>query len=428
MKAQLTNISPRVGLACDVHRQGKTSIRSGFGTFYDFVPAGFFSGLNSMPPFKTRVTLFNVKIDDPFADFPGGNPFPYFGGPDATFPLANYGILNPDTKNQSVVQWNLSVQRQLGTNWLVSASYLGANSTHLWALRSMNSAVFLGLGPCTLNGVQYAVCSTTANTDQRRALTLENPQVGKNFSFLQAVDDGGTGSYNGLVLSAQRRASRGITLNVNYTWSHCIGDRTENIALGGTGDGSFTNPENRRFDRGNCTTSATDRRHIFNVSGVAETPGFSNRTLRAVGSGWRLSPIIRVLSGSHLTITSGVDGALTAVAGQRVNQILPNVYGDKSVARYLNPAAFAQPTAGTLGNSGMGSILGPSTWQFDAAISRAFRLGELKRLEFRAEAFNVTNSFRMDDPQTAFNSPSTFGQVRSAKDPRIMQFALKYVF
>src|SRR5207244_12746886 len=139
-------------------------------------------------------------------------------------------------------------------------------------------------------------------------------------------------------------------------------------------------------------------------------------------------PSVWVWSGNQRTIASGVAAALTAVAGQRVNRILPSVYGDKSVAPYLNPAAFAQPAPGTLANLGIGRILGPDTWQFDAAISRSFGLGEMKRLEFRAEAFNVTNSFRMDDPQTAFNSTSTFGQVISSKDPRIMQFALKYVF
>jgi hypothetical protein len=82
---------------------------------------------------------------------------------------------------------------------------------------------------------------------------------------------------------------------------------------------------------------------------------------------------------------------------------------------------------GTLGNVGAGSIAGPGTWQLDAALSRTFQLGEARKLEFRAEAFNLTNAFRMEDPDTVLNS-NTFGQVISAKDPRIMQFALKYVF
>ena len=112
---------------------------------------------------------------------------------------------------------------------------------------------------------------------------------------------------------------------------------------------------------------------------------------------------------------------------QRVNQVLSDPYGDKSINNYLNPAAFELPALGTLGNMGSNSVSGPGSFQFDAALSREFRFRETQRLEFRAEAFNVTNGFRMNNPNTSLNS-NTFGQVTSAKDPRIMQFALKYFF
>ena len=115
------------------------------------------------------------------------------------------------------------------------------------------------------------------------------------------------------------------------------------------------------------------------------------------------------------------------MANQRVNQLLPNVYGNRTAQNYFNPAAFVPPELGTLGNMGIGSIAGPGTWQFDAALSRTFQLRENQKMEFRAEAFNVTNSFRMNAPTTNLNS-NTFGQVTSAQDPRIMQFALKYIF
>jgi hypothetical protein len=115
------------------------------------------------------------------------------------------------------------------------------------------------------------------------------------------------------------------------------------------------------------------------------------------------------------------------MSAQHVNQILGDPYGDKSVSNYLNPRAFAIPDRGTLGNSGLGAIAGPGSWQFDVAISRTFQFTESQKMEFRAEAFNLTNSFRMNDPVTTFNS-NTFGQITSAKEPRIMQFALKYFF
>jgi hypothetical protein len=110
-----------------------------------------------------------------------------------------------------------------------------------------------------------------------------------------------------------------------------------------------------------------------------------------------------------------------------VNQILENPYGDKTPDFYLNPRAFAQPATGTIGTIGRNSIVGPGLWQFDIAVSRTFQLREQQKLEFRADAFNVTNSFQMNNPTTNLNS-GNFGQVTSAKDPRIMQFALKYVF
>ena len=332
-----------------------------------------------------------------------------------------------DSPNTTVTHWNLSLQRQAGTDWLLSASYLGNQTAHLWGTQAINPAVFLGTGPCTLHGVQYSTCSTTANTDRRRRISLENSQLGRSFGPVNRIDTGGTASYHGLVLSAQRRAARGVTVTANYTWSHCITDWWNDTANSGNANVVYTNPDNRNFDRGNCMTGATDRRHVFNLSGVAQTPEFSNRTLRVLASGWRLSPIVKILSGSFMSVTTSTDVALTGISAQRVNQLLANPYGDKSVRNYLNPAAFTRPAAGTLGNVGRASIAGPGTWQFDAAVSRTFQFRESQRFEFRAEAFNVTNSFRMNNPQTNLNS-NTFGQVTSALDPRIMQFALKYSF
>lgn len=228
-----------------------------------------------------------------------------------------------------------------------------------------------------------------------------------------------------MILSAQRRAARGVNINGNYTWSHCIGDN----ATGGSPQNvaqTYQDLNNRRFDRGNC---AGDRRHNFNLTTVAESPAFANPTLRAIGSNWRLSVIYRYLSGSMLTVTTGLDRALSGVtANQRPSQILGDPYGDKSsLKNFLNPRAFAQPDLGALGNMGRTNIAGPGTFQFDAALSRIFRVKESQRLELRAEAFNVTNSLRPNNPTTAFNN-SNFGSITSSQDARVMQFALKYLF
>jgi Carboxypeptidase regulatory-like domain len=434
------NFSPRAGVAWDVNGDGRTSVRLSGGTFYDYPSSLFMQGLiNGSPTGTPRIISTDVSFADPWAGYPGGNPFPLGHGTglprNFQWPLfSSIDAMDYDTPNMQVAQWNLTIQKQLGTAWLASASYLGNTTTHLWSLKQTNPSVFLGLGPCTINSVQYATCSTTANRNQRRRLFLEDPKNGQLIGFVSTIDSGGKASYNGLILSLQRRAARGLTINTNYTWSRCISDPFAYSTHGGfTGQG-WTKENDRHFDRGNCTTGtgtnaggATDRRHLFNVSAVAETPQFSNRTLRIVGSGWRLSPILKIMSGGFLTVTTNQDRALTGVTSQRVDQLMLNPYGDKSVVRYLNPAAFAMSALGTIGNLGNGSILGPGNWQFDVALSRTFQVGESRRLEFRAEAFNITNSFRMNDPGTNFNS-NVFGQVTSAQDPRIMQFALKYVF
>jgi hypothetical protein len=213
-----------------------------------------------------------------------------------------------------------------------------------------------------------------------------------------------------------------VTVSGNYTWSHCIGDTPGGSVNPGTG---YTQPDNRRADTGNC---AADRRHIFNLSSVTETPQFSQPALRVVASGWKVSGIFRKSSGSFLTVTSGRDQAFTGINNQRPNQVLGDPYGDRSsLTRYLNAAAFTVPDPGKHGTVGRANIEGPGTFAFDAALSRSFQIRESQRLEFRAEAFNVTNSLRRENPATNIIQ-STFGQITQSLDPRILQFALKYVF
>ena len=164
------------------------------------------------------------------------------------------------------------------------------------------------------------------------------------------------------------------------------------------------------------------------MTAVAGMPQFANPTLRVLASGWRLSGIYKRSSGGWLTILSGQDREQSAVNNQRAQQILENPYGDRSsITNYLNPAAFTQPAIGTLGNMGPNNVEGPSTWNFDVSLSRTFQIRESQRIEARIETYNVTNSLRPGDPNTSITS-SIFGQINSSGDPRIMQFALKYIF
>jgi hypothetical protein len=435
---QWKSFSPRLGLAWDVNGDGRTSVRAAYGLFKDITPMAFQINVNNSPPYQPRITVNNAALDNPWATNPGGNPFPVSSGPNAIFPAYGvYTIQPPNLHPSQTSQWNLSIQRQVGTNWLLSASYIGSHTAHLWTMAAKNPSVFLGLGPCTLAGVQYTVCSTTANVNSRRVLSLQNAAASLAYGSVNAIDDGDTASYNALVLNVQRRLSRGVTINSNYTWSHCISDPFTTI-LGGTGTG-YTNPGNRHFDRGDCSASAVDRRQLFNLSGVLSSPDFGNPMVQKVAGGWKFSPILKIMTGSPLTVTTSTDVALTNISNQRVTQILPNVYGSKTAQNYLNASAFALPAMGTLGNMGGPNIQGPGWWTFNTALVRTFKVREAQQLEFRWEVFNLTNSLRLGNPSTAFGT-STFGQylgpsaaafsstVSGISDPRIMQFAMKYVF
>jgi hypothetical protein len=179
------------------------------------------------------------------------------------------------------------------------------------------------------------------------------------------------------------------------------------------------------------------------MTAVAATPKFSSTALRYIVSGWTASALYRYNAGKPFQTLTGVDRALTGnIGNQRVNQVLDTGYGDRSsINNYLNASAFAQPALGSISNMRGYALVGPPSFGLDMAITRAFQLPgshEGQRIEIRGEAFNITNSLRRDplftgnplyDPTTfyTFNS-NTFGQVKNAQDPRIMQFAIKYVF
>ena len=150
-------------------------------------------------------------------------------------------------------------------------------------------------------------------------------------------------------------------------------------------------------------------------------------------SGWKLSGIYRRSSGAPLTITTNVDRQLSGTSGQRVNMLNTEPYGDTgSLNNYFSSTAFngttSLPALGTLGNLGKFSLFGPGFFQLDSAVSRVIRIRERQSVELRGEAFNLSNSFRRGNPGTNISTANTFNRILSAGDPRIMQFAVKYVF
>jgi len=333
----------------------------------------------------------------------------------------------------------------------VAASYLGSTTTHIWIQEQANPGKIISPlppgGATTCGALPVTQCSGQDNTQFRRQLYLARPNDPIRQGVVALLDDVATMSYNGLILSAEKRLSKGTSIQTNYTWSHCLADAIDVVADGPDAGESNVIPGNRRFDRGQCPG---DRRHIFNLTGIAQMPSFQrNRTLDWIASSWQLSGIYRRSSGQVLNILAGSDRALTGQLGffagqayQRADQVLPNSQAYTPGAGgpmtfWLNPAAFRVPALGTFGNYYRNNLTYVPEWSFDMALSRSFRVSESNRFEIRAEAFNVTNSFRPGPGPVSvavgssnFNtvSSSTFGQIRTASDPRIMQFALKYVF
>jgi Carboxypeptidase regulatory-like domain len=417
--------SPRLGFAWDPAGDGRTTVRAAYGYFLDYWHFFHYDAIKQTPPWAREVILPSPAggFEEPWRGFPGGNPFPFVVDTNLPFIDSMQVFQLPEKlKPPYIHQWNLSIQKQLGTDWLVTANYLGNSTLHIMSSAEGNPAVYLPGASCTLAGRTFSPCSSTGNTAQRRILSLQNPVEGPRYANIIVIDDGGTRNFNGLLLSVQRRHSTGVTVQANYTLGHCI-DYGPIFDISGPGR---TTLDRLALEKGNCDL---DRRHIFNLSTVYQVPSFSNSVVRAIATGWRVSGIVGVLSGSYLTAATGLDNALNGFGSQRPNQVLANPYAAvKNNQTWLNPAAFAQPETGTFGNMGRANLLGPGSIRIDLGLTREFRVRENHVVEFKAEAFNLPNHLNAGNPATNVSTTATFGLIRSAADPRILQFALKYVF
>jgi len=412
VEKRLNQFTPRVGLVWDPAGNGKMTIRAAYGMFFDTPQLFFFTRVANNPPWGAQISLTSPKggFSNPYIDYPGGNPFPALNAvsKDMVFPSAGVYVNSPVNMHPAYLQqWNLSVQRQVG-DWLLSGTYIGNKATHFWAATELNPAVF---GPG----------ATLGNTNARRLFNQLNPVAGPVYSTMGQVDDGGVSNYNALLLSAQKRLSRNFSLFTNWTWSHCISDPETTELTGPT----YTDPNNRRADRSNCSS---DRRHVFNFSPVLTSPTFASRAINLVASRWQLQTSLRAQTGNYSTIGTGVDNALSGIGGQRGTQLLANVFdANPTVDHYLNRAAFGSPANGTLSTMRPLNVLNPGILQVDMSLSRTFKIREGQTLQFRGEVFNLPNHLNPGAPTTGLNS-TNFGRITTAGDPRIIQFALKYLF
>ena len=173
-KKQWLNLSPRAGVAWDVHGDGRLAVRSSYSLSYDLQTSEYHAINATAPPFANRILLEDPSglFDDPYRQV-GGDPHPILTNANTDYiPYGSFGALDPDINSPRVQSWNVTVEQQIGSNWGVAASYLGSYTDRLWNEVALNPGVFLGLGPCTLQGVAYPVCTTNTNLNARRAFSL----------------------------------------------------------------------------------------------------------------------------------------------------------------------------------------------------------------------------------------------------------------
>lgn len=415
--------SPRLGIVWDPSGDGKQTIRAAFNIMHDSPEMFYAERWTTNAPYVSSLTLTSGQFSNPFANYTlngvTGDPFP--GA--SVFPTQGaYVSVPPNLSVQYMMQWNLSYQRQLAHNLLVTANYMGNATRHIWGSTDLNYAVSSRPG------------ASTSNTNQRRLTYLSNAATGQYYANIQQTDDGANAEYHGLFLTMQKRISHGYSAQANYTWSHCVSSWDFAGELAGT---VYQNPTNRATgERGNC---GWDHRQTFNLSITASSAGVGTSFVKALTKDWQLSPLVGFGTGNPIQLTDGgKDISLSGQGLDRPEVIAPDAVhpAQKSLAEWFNPAAFmcngsnatCTVSSGLFGNLGRNSVYGPGYINFDMALTRSIQMTERLKLHIRSDFFNVLNHANWGNPGTSITNSSTFGVISSFGSPRIIQLAAKLFF
>jgi hypothetical protein len=450
----LHNFGPRVGFAWQPYGASATTVlRGGFGVFYTLPNGNSVLQTLGGQPFVSSASLNNA--DDQTSTFQT----PYT----QTLTPGVWQLLSPTSTPRSVVgvaessdapfveQYNLDAEQQLPSKLVFEIGYVGTRGSRLAEGRNINRA-FLASPQNPINGV-------TTNTTATANVEARVPYQGFTPTGVTLIETYGFASYNSLQTTLKRQVSHGLFIQGAYTWSRALttvygGDGTNGVFEGGSGNSN--DPDNRHARYGPAGFDRTNRfvvAYVYSFPSLKEGGAF----VRGATGGWKLSGTSTFQSGKPLTITDSRNGTGYGENDSRA-QFLPGM-GNRNIVNknggtmlnrvknntYLNPGSnvfgLAPPVPnaalnGTVnaydfGNSSVGSARGPGNDNWDMALDKQTRVGGLREsavLDFRTEFFNVWNHPEYSPPATSV-SAATYGQITSSiGSPRLIQFAVKYLF
>ncbi len=401
---------PRVGLAWDVTGNGKTSLRAGFGIYHDRPFGRMYNMMMSTVPFTQGGYIYDTSVSayDPYQTAPYNGTLPVLQSPpppDTVFPMPLSSAIgfSRDFKPPATLQWNLTLERELGRGTVLRVGYEASKSYHMFDSRDINAAE---------NGVR---------------------PMANDYGGTVIVDESAvSSSYNALALTAEKRMSGNLSFLGGFRWAKCLDEgSTTTFAYE-----EFTVANNRRLDRGLCNSDVGAQ---FKMAVVWRVPTFSRFGFvgRNVLGGWQMSGIWTSRDGIPYSVGASGDANLDGTVNDRANIVgnasLPGGRStSEKLAQWFNTAAFAQPAPGNAGTSGRNILRGPGFMNLDYSLVKTFALkfgpfAETQKIAFRAEFFNALNHPNFSNPNYGMGTTS-FGQILSAYDPRILQFALKYSF
>ena len=402
------DFGPRFGFAWDLFGTGRTALRGGYGIFYSKIRQQAHNQISNNQPFAIQLTIDSppLGLNNPYSET--GNPFPFRPPRDAQ-EVAKYRWVLPmeirqwnvDFRNAIVQQWNLNLQQQLGTSYVITLAYAGSKGNHLYMQNEGNPGIY----------------GRPGNLNQRRPLY-------PTFGSITDMSSQGNSTYHALQVTLNKRLSKGFTVLANYTFGKLLDDASSD------GDAP-ANPWNIAAEKGHSDFDIT---HRFAASYIWELPKLRNRhaALRSVLGHWEINGIVVLESGRWLTVVSGQDRSGTGVNEDRADAVgnwrLPEGRSrSEKIARWFNTDAFVANAPGTFGTAGRNIIPGPGQIDLTFGLFKNIPIRESHRLQFRAEIFNLFNRVNLGNPNTN-RSSGNFGRITGAGDPRVVQLALKYLF